>query len=204
ELVTTPPARGRPPPAHGYPLSALLEGSGGDAPGEAARLALACEQAMAAGLIVDAAIAQSQAEAAAIWALRDDVGQCLRHGRPFTYDISLPIESMPGYLDIVRPAIAERFPRQRTWVFGHLGDGNLHLVSFTEDDSPQARADADAIIYRPLQALGGSVSAEHGIGFEKKDWLGISRSPQEIELMRSLKHCLDPLGILNPGRIFAS
>ena len=204
ELVTTPPAQGRPPLAHGHALYALVESSGGEAPGEAGRLEAACEQAMAAGLLVDAAIAQSQAEAAAIWALRDDVGQVMRHGRPFAYDISLPIESMPRYLDAVRPAIAGRFPNHRTWVFGHLGDGNLHLVSFVGDDSPQARVDADAIVYRPLEALGGSVSAEHGIGFEKKDWLGISRSPQEIDLMRSLKHCLDPLGILNPGRIFSS
>lgn len=203
ELVTTPPAKGRPPLPHGHPLYALIESSGGGGPGDAERFAAACEQAMEAGLIADAAIAQSQAEAAAIWGLRDDVAQCLREGAPFTYDVSLPIESMPGYLDAVRPAIARRFPNHRTWVFGHMGDGNLHLVIAAGEASLQARADAEAIVYPPLQALGGSVSAEHGIGFEKKAWLAVSRSPQEIELMRSLKRCLDPLGILNPGRVFS-
>ena len=202
ELVTAPPAKGRPPLAHGHALYALIESSGGEGPGEAGRFEAAFEQAMAQGLVVDAAIAQSQAEAAAIWALRDDVLQCRRYGPTFTYDISLPIASMPGYLDTVRPAIAQRFPGNRTWVFGHLGDGNLHLVICAGDASPQARADTEAIVYPPLEAIGGSVSAEHGIGFEKRDWLGVSRTPEEIALMRSLKRCLDPLGILSPGRIF--
>ena len=203
ELVTTPPAKGRPPVPRGHPLYALIECSGGGSPADAERFSSALEQAMEQGLVADAAIAQSQAEAAAIWALRDDVGQTMRDSPPVTFDVSLPIDRMPGYLDEVRPALAKRFPGSLLWVFGHLGDGNLHLVLKPAMPASQARPDAEAIVYSALRALGGSVSAEHGIGFEKKAWLDVSRSPAEIELMRSLKACLDPQGILNPGRIFS-
>ncbi len=202
-LVTTPPAKGRPPVPHGHAMYALIECSGGGSPADAERFASALEQAMEQGLVADAAIAQSQAEAAAIWALRDDVGQTMRDAPPVTFDVSLPINLMPGYLDEVRPALAKRFPESLLWVFGHLGDGNLHLVLKPGMPASQARPDAEAIVYSALRAVGGSVSAEHGIGFEKKAWLEVSRSPAEIALMRSLKACLDPNGILNPDRIFS-
>jgi len=201
EIVTTPPAKGRPPLPHGHPFYVLLESSSGGAPGDAERFAAACERALEQGLIVDAAIAQSQAEAAAIWALRDDVVQFRRFGPPMSYDVSLPIASMPGYVEAVRAGFRERWPGHRMWVFGHLGDGNLHVVASVPDANAGDKAAADAIVYGELQRVHGSVSAEHGIGLLKKPWLAISRSPAELALMRTIKAALDPLGILNPGRI---
>jgi FAD/FMN-containing dehydrogenase len=95
-------------------------------------------------------------------------------------------------------------PGHRTWVFGHAGDGNLHLVCSMAQDSAltsRQRLAIETAVYEPLKACAGSVSGEHGIGLEKKHWLSISRSTAEIELMQLLKRTLDPRGILNPGRV---
>jgi len=198
ELVTTPPATGRAPLAHGSAYYVLVESLGG---GDDGRFAAALEAALEAGLVADAAIAKSQAEVAAIWGLRDDVMQTGRHGLPMAFDVSLPIADMPAYVGRVRAALGERFPAAHAWVFGHLGDGNLHLVISTDGLPTDARAGVEAIVYGPLQALGGAISAEHGIGLEKKRWLHLSRSAAEIGLMQTLKRALDPRGILNPGRV---
>ena len=200
-LVTTEPARGRPPVPHGHAYYVLIEAMGGDSPADAQRFDAALEVALEQGLIADAAIAQSQSEAATIWALRDDVLQTRQFGEVFGFDVSLPIAEIPAYLDRVEAGFHGRWPAGRYWVFGHMGDGNLHLV-FSEGGLPDDAYDAvQHIVYDPLQAAGGSVSAEHGIGIEKRKWLPLSRNAGEIALMRTLKTALDPRGILNPGRI---
>jgi FAD/FMN-containing dehydrogenase len=85
-------------------------------------------------------------------------------------------------------------------VFGHLGDGNLHIIA-AGPPSAEARHGIERCVYEPLAARGGSVSAEHGIGLEKQPWLNLCRSPAELALMQKLKQALDPKGILNPGRV---
>lgn len=201
ELVTTPPAKGRAPVPHGHAFYVLIEAMGGDSPADAQRFEAALESALEQGLVADAAIAKSQAEAAAIWALRDDVLQPQRYGAMIAFDVSLPIAQMPDYVARVEAGFRGRWPAGRFWVFGHLGDGNLHLV-FSRGGLPDdARETIERIVYEPLAAIGGSVSAEHGIGLEKRRWLPLSRSAQEIELMRTLKRAMDPKGILNPGRV---
>jgi len=87
-------------------------------------------------------------------------------------------------------------------VFGHMADGNLHLVIAAGDD-PATRARIERMVYEPLAAIGGSVSAEHGIGLEKRNYLPLSRTPAEIATMKLIKRALDPKGILNPGKVFA-
>jgi FAD/FMN-containing dehydrogenase len=201
ELVTTPPAKGTPPLTQKHPYYVLVESQGADAEHDAVRFEEALEQALESGLIADAAIAQSERERQALWALRDDVGQVGQFGTPFVFDVSLPIAAMETYIDGVRAQILARWPESRCWVFGHLGDGNLHLVIRAGDAAGGARTTVEGIVYTPLQAVGGSVSAEHGIGLEKKPYLGLSRNADEIALMQSLKRTLDPLGILNPGKV---
>ncbi len=199
ELVTTPPAASAPPLAHGQPFYALVESQGADQALDGPRFVAALEAAMAQGWIVDAAVAGSARECAALWALRDDVMQTARHGWPFTFDVSLPIAAMEGYVAQVQGALAARWPAHHCWVFGHLGDGNLHVVVHTGADGD--RAAVEQIVYAPLAPLQGSVSAEHGIGLEKKPYLHLSRSAAEIALMRTLKQALDPLQLLNPGKV---
>jgi len=205
ELVSTPPALSAPPLPHGHPFYALLESQGGNEAADRQRFEAALEAAMEDGLILDAAIASSQRECAALWGLRDDVVQLSRDGVPFAFDVSLPIAGMQEYTEGLRHALAARWPQHRCWIFGHLGDGNLHVVVRTHPSGNNDEADREAverIVYTPLQAVGGSVSAEHGVGLEKKPWLHLSRTSEEIALMRALKHTLDPLGLLNPGKIF--
>ena len=101
-------------------------------------------------------------------------------------------------------AVAARFPGGQTFVFGHLGDGNLHVLVAPGDGLHEARHAVEELVYGPLAAIRGSVSAEHGIGFEKRAWLHLSRSAGEIEAMRRLKSVFDPNAILNPGRVFAA
>ncbi|MBE7417567.1 MAG: hypothetical protein HS128_07375 [Ideonella sp.] len=109
---------------------------------------------------------------------------------------------MPGYVARVEQGLRERWPQARFWVFGHMGDGNLHVLASPDGIDGDARERIERCVYGPLREAGEAVSAEHGIGFEKKAWLGLTRSPQEIEVMRTLKRALDPKNILNPDRIF--
>ncbi len=199
ELVTTAPAKSTPPLPHGRLFYVLVESLGAEQEKDSARFIAALESASDAGLIADAVVASSERERAGLWAMRDDVMQVARYGWPFTFDVSLPVTAMEGYILGVRRTLAERWPAHHCWVFGHLGDGNLHLVIHTGNDAD--RAHVERIVYEPLALVGGSVSAEHGIGLEKKPYLPLSRTPEEIALMRALKATLDPNGILNPGKI---
>jgi len=200
-LVTTPPSKGRAPLPHGSPFYVLIESMGGDAAGDAGRFQSAFEKAVAQGLVADAVLAQSQAEVAAIWALRDDVMQTARWGMPFAFDVSVPIADMQGYVERVKAELRASWPKVRAFVFGHMGDANLHLVISPDGLPADARAVVERIVYAPLQQMGGAISAEHGIGLEKKAWLPVSRSQAEIALMRTLKQAMDPKGILNAGRV---
>jgi FAD/FMN-containing dehydrogenase len=118
-----------------------------------------------------------------------------------TFDVSLPIENMKAYVQEVSEGIRALAGDDRCFVFGHMADGNLHIVVAAGDDAA-TRARVEAIVYRPLGGIGGSVSAEHGIGLEKRAWLPTSRTPAEVATMRLLKKALDPKGILNPGKVF--
>ena len=205
DLVTSAPARGRPPLAGRHPFYVLIESLGGEEAADAARFEAALAEALEDGDIEDAAIARSGAERAALWALRDDVGQTSRDGPIIAFDVSLPIATMEAYVDTVRAACVARWPDLTPpWVFGHLGDGNLHILARIAPGADLADRHAlEEIVYGPLQAIGGSISAEHGVGLAKRDWLPLSRSAEEIALMARLKQALDPAGVLNPGKILA-
>lgn len=201
-IVTMPPARGRGPLAATFPYYVIVEAQGADPTGDQARFEASLMAAGEEGRFADAAIANSQARRDAIWALRDDVSQMFQLGQPFVFDVSLPVADMEAYVAEVHAAFAERMPHQRCFTFGHLGDGNLHFV-VVGPAGTEAREMVEEIVYRPLAARRGSVSAEHGIGLEKRAWLPLSRSDSEIALMRRLKQALDPHGVLNPGRVVA-
>lgn len=203
QLVTTPPAKGRPPVASSHPYYVLIESQGANPALDAERFSAAMETALEAGLIADAVIAKSEDESRAFWALRDDVGQVMQGGMPIVFDVSLPIRAMEGYAATLRDALAAEIGEHKLWIFGHLGDGNLHVVVQVRPmDYLALRPKVEALVYGPLADCHGSMSAEHGVGLEKKPYLGLSRSAAEIALMQKLKAALDPKGLLNPGKIF--
>lgn len=143
-------------------------------------------------------LTQSDADCGAFWSLRDDVEQVMRGGLPVVFDISLPISEMENFADNLRTALPGAIGEHRLWIFGHLGDGNLHvIVQVRTQDNMVLWPKIEALVYSPLAAFDGSVSAEHG----KKAYLKVSRGETEIALMRTLKAALDPRGILNPGKI---
>jgi FAD/FMN-containing dehydrogenase len=109
---------------------------------------------------------------------------------------------MEDYLAEVNQRLESRYSDVHNFTFGHMGDGNLHLVVSVGQGGPETRRSVESCVYEPLVDIHGSVSAEHGVGLEKKPYLEFSRSPEEIELMRTIKKALDPNDILNPGKIF--
>ncbi len=201
QLVTTEPALAKPPLAD-YPYYVLLDTLGADQQQDQLDFQRVLEQALETGLICDAVIAKSQQERDKLWALRDDVEQVFRYGPAMIFDVGLAIENMENYVSDVLKQWNQHFPDGHFFTFGHLGDGNLHFVACVGEDTEQAREKIETALYKPLGAINGSISAEHGIGLEKKAYLHWCRSNEEIALMKTLKQALDPQGILNPGKIF--
>ncbi len=191
------------PLATAYPYYLLVEWEGGNPEGDAARFEKALSEALEQGWLADAAIAGSERERAAFWGMRDDIDGLRRIlGDILVFDVSLPLVSAEAYTAGVFRRLGERWPDTfRGATFGHLGDGNVHFIMTVGPQDPVEAHAAMDIVYDELREYGGSISAEHGIGLEKKPWLGVSRTPEEIAVMQRLKAALDPHNILNPGRV---
>ena len=202
DLVTSPKGRHEPPLPQGLPLYCLIEALGGDVTADKVRFERVLGGLLEDGIVEDAVIAESRAQANKLWGLRDDVERILSVGPVFMFDVGLPISSMEQYVSTVRRTLAERWPAATCVVWGHVGDGNLHVWISVQDDSPDSRRVVERIVYGPLRSIGGTVSAEHGVGLEKLEYLGLSRSRVEVDSMRSLKRALDPHCLLSPGRVF--
>lgn len=200
-LVTTPPAKQVPPLSQEYPIYVLIEAMGGDPENDKIRMEDALADALDKGLAMDATVAQNVAERNKLWSMRDDVEQVNQFDPVFIYDVSLQVPYMERYVDQVREGLESKFDSHRLFTFGHMGDGNLHFAISAGDDA-SSHHDVNLCVYEPLRAVNGSVSAEHGVGLEKKPYLDISRNQSEIDLMRTLKSAMDPKGILNPGKVF--
>jgi FAD/FMN-containing dehydrogenase len=188
-----------------YPFYVLIESRGGDQDADAERFEHSLEEALENGLVADASVASNSKQRDAMWAIRDDIeGLVAALYPPIVFDISVPISDANFYVEGVRRKLQERWPETgRTVTFGHLGDSNIHFVMTIGNHDPQQVGEAMKIVYSELKPFGGSISAEHGIGLEKKPFLGITRSEIEVGLMKSLKSALDPKGILNPGKIIS-
>ena len=191
------------PMALGHPIYALVEAMGGDEDSDTALFQRTLMGMIQDGLVADAVIAQSARERDALWAVRDNLSPGLTPLRPFiSYDISMAIADMPAVVERARNGVRSAFPDATMLFYGHAGDGNLHvIVSIGRMDEAIQRTFDDAV-YGAVRTVGGSIAAEHGVGTTRKEYLGWTRSAEEIAVMRAIKHALDPTGILNPGKIF--
>ncbi|RJS22525.1 FAD-binding oxidoreductase [Corallococcus sp. H22C18031201] len=181
----------------------LLEAESPDASAVEAWLASLFER----GLVTDGTQAQGMAQSAELWALRESISESLSAtGVLHKNDISLPVAALEAFCAELDSVFRARYPGWEICLFGHIGDGNLH-VNIMKSDTLEKDAffahvkQADHAMFELVRKHGGSISAEHGIGLLKKDYLAYSRAPAELELLRALKRALDPQGILNPGKI---
>ena len=203
-LMTSSPSPYSPPLSQTFPFYVLLETHGQDAEKDKILFEEFLEKSLEEGLIADAAIAQSQQELDWFWGIRENVELVFSvHSPVFLFDVSLAISDMDAYIKKIRTELQKIWPDLHFYSFGHMGDGNLHLFVSCGDDEASTKHLVEEIIYKPLQLIDGSITGEHGIGLEKKSWLHLSRTAEEIQLMKTIKKAFDPKGILNRGKLFS-
>ena len=192
----------RAPLAGPHAFHVLLENAGSDAEHHLAAFDEFLEQMLTEGVLEDAAVARSQADARAFWALRDAPGHfpTLMPGL-VGFDISFAIADIGRAAAECDTLLRERWPGCTALVYGHLGDGNLHLITHVPGTVDQPAHAIESAVYDLVRRYGGAVSAEHGIGTHKRAVLGHTRSAAELAAMRAIKSALDPRNILNPGKV---
>jgi FAD/FMN-containing dehydrogenase len=199
----------RAPLAGAHPWHLLIEATASDpaapAPGEMLERILG--EALEAETIEDATLAANEAQADAFWRIRDSISEAERASGPAAqHDIAVPVDAMPGFMVEAAAAVEQAFPGTHASGFGHLGDGNVHFhvrapasagPRWMEEEAPRA----SALVHDLVTAAGGTISAEHGIGQMKLGELQRLTPPGRMSAMRAIKRALDPLGILNPGKL---
>jgi FAD/FMN-containing dehydrogenase len=210
EMVTAHVADTHDPLEVPSPWYVLVELSSGTARDDlTSQLENALADAMEKDLVSDAVLAQSQTQAAALWKLREAMSDAQRHeGGSIKHDVSVPVSKVPKFIERALAAVHADLPGIRPVPFGHLGDGNIHFnlsqpVTMETSAFLDQWAHFNKIVHTIALELGGSISAEHGIGQLKRDEMAALKSDVEIELMRSLKRTLDPKGILNPQKVIS-
>ena len=192
------------PVAVGHPFYVLIEMMGSDPAGDTEKFETSLAQALGQGMIVDAVLSRSTAEINAFWDVRDGMAHAMGKQQPAVgFDISLSISDMKTIEEVLLTRLQAALGEVRWYIGGHLADGNLHLVAKAMGDEPQPKEQIQEIVYGWVGEVGGSISAEHGIGTLKRAYLGQSRNAAELALMRTLKQAIDPKNILNSGRVFS-
>ncbi|MVT63593.1 FAD-binding protein [Bradyrhizobium pachyrhizi] len=164
-------------------------------------------QGMEDGIVDDAVIAANLSQRQAFWKLRDEMSAAQKpEGGSIKHDISVPVAAVPAFIEEANAAVVKLIPGSRPVPFGHLGDGNIHYnvsqpVGANAADFLARWHDVNAVVFEIVLRMGGSISAEHGIGVLKRDELPDVKDKVAIELMRQVKVMLDPLGIMNPGKV---
>lgn len=201
-VAQTSPSEITPPLPTNYNYYVLLESLGSDPEKDQEKLLQLLEEALEKELILDAVPAYSNSDMDRFWRIREDVDIMISEcNNAQHFDISIPIPEIGKYAKSVSEALKKIPQLQKCFIFGHVADGNIHLILSKSEQSDALIHQINEVVYTPLRALGGSVSAEHGIGLHKKRYLEIARNAEEIELMKTLKRTLDPKNILNRGKV---
>lgn len=190
------------------PWYALLELSDSESEAHAReRFETVLGEAIEAGFVVDAVIAENISQSQALWHLRESIPLAEKaFGKGIKHDVSIPVSRMADFVETTNKALQRAFPDVTHVIFGHLGDGNLHYnvasgSAWTEEALTAVQDDVYQLVHDSVHQFGGSISAEHGVGQLKRDWLPLYKDPVELALMRRIKHALDPAGIMNPGKV---
>ncbi len=202
DLMTARVAHLRPPLAGRHGMYVLIEAQGFDPEGDPPRFQRLLEEMVEEGLLEDAAVARSEADVRAFWAVRDAVAEfplIFGRDRHVNFDLGLAPERTQPFVDALRRELPRRFPGITAVYFGHLGDGNIHVVTGLPEGVDKRAV--EAVVYGTVGAFDGTISAEHGIGTIKKPWLHLVRGAADVAAMKRLKRALDPNGILNPGKL---
>jgi FAD/FMN-containing dehydrogenase len=187
-----------------YPFHVLLESVGTDPVRHNAAFEEFLGEMLEEGVVSDAALASSESHALAFWAIRDAPGEYQKFiPNHAAYDVSFSIAQVGEVAERCENSLRARWPDAVVMLYGHLGDGNLHIAVDVPGRGTDAHDEIDEIVYKITREYHGSVSAEHGIGTRKMPYLGFSRSSADVDSMRAIKHALDPAGILNPGKVFS-
>ena len=190
------------PLSDSYGFYVLIESMGSNTERDLELFLDCLNQANELGLIEEVVVADSDAKIKKIWDVRDGAAEVIGAGYMHAFDVSLNIDAMGYFGEEVEKRIREKFEDTTIGLFGHVGDGNVHIIVNVGPETRNVHLDIDEIVYALIKELNGSISAEHGIGIMKKQFLNYSKSDPEIGLMKTLKQTMDPNGILSPGRIF--
>lgn len=201
EKVTQPLGKHRSPFSDSHLLYVIVESMGTRPGSDDEDFEAVLGEMIESDLIADGVIAKSAKERDEIWAIRGEVEWLVNDC--YNFDVSLPVASVGDYIDGVKSRIHADLPNAIVAAFGHLGDNNIHIAVLCEGVRTTHALTVEKHVYESLIPYKGAISAEHGIGLEKKPYLAISRSPEEIELMKSLKRSMDPKNILNPGKVIS-
>ncbi len=159
------------------------------------------------GWINDGVISQSPQQAKDLWNLREFISESLSPMSPYRNDVSVRTPNIPAFAEEIESAYKREYPDFGVAWFGHIGDGNLHIdilkpEGLSREDFIKKCKESDKILFSVVSKFNGSISAEHGVGLLKRDFLTYSRSPEEIEIMKGIKKVFDPKGLMNPGKVF--
>ena len=166
------------------------------------------EHCVEQGWVLDGVMSQSEQQLQNLWKLREYISETISHWTPYKNDVSVTVSKVPAFLKEIDAIVEANYPDFEVIWFGHIGDGNLHLNILKPDAMAKEEffakcATVNQWVFETVDKYNGSISAEHGVGMTKRDYLGYSRSPEEIALMKAIKAVFDPNGIMNPGKIFA-
>lgn len=195
-------------PSATMPWYALLELSDSESADHAReRFEAVIGQALEAGFVHDAVIAENITQSKALWHLRESIPLAEKaFGKSIKHDVSIPVSRMAEFVQVTNAALQQAFPGIEHVIFGHLGDGNLHYnvapgKAFSEETLLEKQPQVYQLVHDSVHRFNGSISAEHGVGQLKRDYLPLYKDPVELALMHKIKQALDPKGIMNPGKV---
>lgn len=164
------------------------------------------EQCVEAGWVVDGVVSQSETQLKNLWRLREGISESIAKHTPYKNDIAVVPSKVPAFLNKIDEIVSREYPDFEIIWFGHIGDGNLHLnilkpAALSKEEFFRRCEQVNTMVFETVAEFRGTISAEHGVGLLKKDYLSYTRCPAEIEYLKGIKRVFDPNNVMNPGKV---